>query len=109
MVETAAKAGWDADTQEHGLSSAYGWREPGGDVLNDSYRAQARAMLDAILPQVTTVAELEALALGSIVVSYNGYPFERGLDDGMCLNGEYQGTVGQFGSFFPLTVVWQPA
>lgn len=69
----------------------------------------ARAVLDAVLPQVTTAAELDALTLGTIVVSHNGYPFERAFGNAMSVGGEPAGTTdGIAAQFAPLTVVWTP-
>lgn len=82
----------------------------------------ARAVLDAILPQVTTVAELEALPYGSLLLRQpDGYETPRTLT---WRRGYYQKAGGGYaGSLFymdgmadvtvvlaagPLTVIWQP-
>lgn len=112
MVETAAKASWDADTEAHGLSRAYGWQPPGGDALNDGYRKQARIMLDAILPQVSTVAELEALPQGTVLMGMaheHGPRFARWWGDAAAINGTKWEGVDLLHYYGPLTVVWQPA
>lgn len=66
----------------------------------------ARAVLDAILPQVTTVAELEALSMGSRLVDANGDVY-RPSGSGLILSES--GTLIRIErALTPLTVVWQP-
>ena len=102
LVEQAAQAlsDWDADL-------VMGAED---NPLHDENDLDAvRAVLNTVLPQVTTVAELEALPLGSIVVSHNGYPFERSFDNEMSVGGEFKGSVTDIvNTFAPLTVVWTP-
>lgn len=60
----------------------------------------ARRLLDAILPQVTTVAELEALPEGSITVNDRGQIRRH---DGVAFQSDRDWLAAH-----PLTVVWQP-
>lgn len=112
LVERAAKAAWDADTEREGLSCYYDWQAPGGDVLNDGYRERARVILDAILPQVSTVAELEALPNTALLKSITGEVWQKSLPGWDCLSED--GTAGLYSSEAvasrgPLTIVWSPA
>lgn len=88
MVEKAARLLADYD----GLSTP--------DETDD---ARARIVLNAILPQVTTVAELEALPHLSVVLDSEGEPWTR------WLNGwTKDATSEQLSHVGPLTVVWTP-
>lgn len=76
----------------------------------------ATAVLDAVLPQVSTVAELEALPVGTLLVSpvgelvnvldWDGSKRYHSLD-GLTV-GWAEAAMDRWGSFGPLTVVWQP-
>lgn len=70
-----------------------------GSPFGASYRDDAVAFLDAILPQVSTVEELEALPDGSLLVSEVG-PVQWYGDNSADV------IFRAFGS--PLTVVWRP-
>lgn len=75
---------------------------------NDYARAEAEAVLDAILPQVTTVAERAALPVGAVVRSTAGtiaarFDAERGVVFGM--SQPFSWATLQL----PLTVLWQPS
>ena len=73
-------------------------------VLN----AMGATVLDAILPQVTTVEELEALPAGSIVIDNEDEPQTK-LSDGWWrapLGGDLD--ADQLSNYGPLTVVWTP-
>jgi hypothetical protein len=72
--------------------------------------ALAYAVVNAILPQVTTVEELEALPQGA-AVSYDGrgFPLLLRVIDGRLRNDTWFGTFEQaITELGPLTVVWQP-
>lgn len=75
------------------LDAAY----PGEYVATEA----ARAVLDAILPQVTTVAELEALPSGSLLVTPNGEPVRH-------LYAHWQTERAWLETYGTLTLVWQP-
>lgn len=112
LIEKAARAGWEADTADHGLSMHYGWQPPGGDVLNDEYRKQARVMLDAVLPQVATVEELDVLPVGSLLKADDGDVWQLSFHGGWdCLSEDGSGGLrssAQVVATGPLTVVWEP-
>lgn len=93
MVEKAARA-MLADDIAAGYASD-GWDE-GAD--RNWLLGNARAVLDAVLPQVSTVAELEALHLPaqSVLVDTGGMALIAELVE------EFDFRHG------PLTVVWQP-
>ena len=93
----------------------------GGQLQDSAYwLPEARAVLDAILPQVTTVAELEALPARSLLKGANdgdvwqcsGYRQRIGHSPWDCLSED--GTAGGYTAetvidrSAPLTVVWQP-
>jgi hypothetical protein len=117
MVEKVAAVEWKNDIGE-------AW--PPVDADNDvaeNYRRHALSVLDAILPQVTTVAELEALPHGSVVLTAAGQPFvlrSRARFDYTWIkvnevnltNREHKDSVRfrdfDFDADGPLTVVWQP-
>lgn len=73
----------------------------------------AEAVLDAILPVVTTVAELEALPNRTVVIDDRGNPWRRTDSDEM---GSFCWTSFVWGAALshslaergPLTVVWRP-
>lgn len=60
----------------------------------------AAEIIDAILPQVTTVEELEALPDSSLLVTDDGYVLQHFADQ------DPDVILRAFGT--PLTVVWQP-
>jgi hypothetical protein len=70
---------------------------------------QARSILDAVLPQVSTVDELEALPESAVIVDQIGVLWWRGHDSqhwwGMTHKGWSHADLLQRGS---LTVVWTP-
>jgi hypothetical protein len=102
MVEKAARTLWEGNAPE-----ILPWCDL-REIPKQAYRADARFVLDAVLPQVSTAAELAALAPGSIVVSHNGYPFEV-TREGLAVGGEDAGTFAFVAeTFAPLTVAWQP-
>jgi hypothetical protein len=76
------------------------------EVCQQNHRDDARKLLDAILPQVTTVEELEALPAGSVVL-VAGDPFVR-------RSWGWSTPTGHFASSWDLAnsdsppVVWQP-
>jgi hypothetical protein len=83
------------------------WRKA-TDVITGALRSPrdvpadevSRRILDAILPQVTTVEELEALPDSALLVTDDGYVLQHFAD-------QYSGVIlPAFGT--PLTVVWQP-
>lgn len=82
----------------------------GGVTSGDSYDI-AHDVLGAILPQLTTVAELEALPKGAVVVSEDGFAYEhcggRGFNGWTALGGGREKTSG-VAADAPLTVVWTP-
>lgn len=99
MIEKAARA-----SHQWGLD--FGGEYAKWDALREStrreYREEAAAVLDVLLPQVTTVEELGSLPNSNTWLASNGvHPckaphrasFWRGYN---------------FDAFGPLTVVWQP-
>ena len=74
MVEKAARAA-------HSQAYTDGQEGKNWDKLESwvrgSYRDDARAALDAILPQITTVDELEALPVGTLLKADDGDAWER--------------------------------
>lgn len=97
---------------ERGAEALAGWvneTNQGFTFTAKDFAAESAVILDAVYPTVSTAAELAALPLGSIVVSHNGYPFERSFDQEMSVGGEFAGTVDEIAAqFAPLTVVWKP-
>lgn len=76
---------------------------------NDYARAEAAAVLDAVLPQVTTVDELEALPAETIGLTGHG---EVWTTDGEGHWTEFSAGDGWWhvsNVALPLTVVWQPS
>ena len=69
----------------------------------------ARVIPDAILPQVSTVEELEALPVGAVVVAPSGAAYElRPPGTWYGLNGWQMNARHLLPGRSPLTVVWQP-
>jgi hypothetical protein len=68
----------------------------------------AEAILDAILPQITTVEELDTLPNETVLVGADGYAFR--LEDGVLFaeDGAWHppNALRESG---PLTVVWRPS
>lgn len=100
MIERAARAlaaledgqDWPSNAELGG--NLTGTRD---DEYRDAMRDTAREMLDAVLPQITTIAELEALPLRTLLIDEHG--------------GEYRIGFHAHDSIeraLPLTVVWQP-
>jgi hypothetical protein len=99
---------------------ACGCDEPG--VLDlpgvvEAQEHQAQAVLDAILPRVTTVAEIEALPAESLVMATRGaraYVFSVHAGIACSCHWENDDKHGgrsqsrHLASLAPLTVVWQP-
>lgn len=80
--------------------------ESGSVTESDSYDI-ACTVLDAILPQVATVAELEALPYGSVVLDGEfGVAYEL-TSSGWCSPGDKQ-VENLDADDLPLTVVYQP-
>lgn len=73
----------------------------GYDHRRYSHR-MAEAVIDAVLPQITTVAQLEALPVAALLVGDDGADDRR---DGWLSTIEF---TGREDLVFPLTVVWQP-
>lgn len=75
----------------------------------DEKIAQERTdqLLDAILPQVTTIEELETLPVWSGVLDRHGDHWRRG-DDGAWWRNGNPTLSGDLLGLGPLTVVWQP-
>lgn len=94
MVEKAAEA----------ISQTY---EPGGPTTAED-KSAARAVLDSVLPQVTTVAELEALPWGSVLLSQYGVAYIWYADENRFRVGNYRFTPFDALADGSLTVVWQP-
>ena len=74
---------------------------------------QAEAVLDAILPQVTTVTELPQVAIALTTPEPHGYPvgiFWMGRNAYYLNTGEVipKSTLAHLLACGPLTVVWQP-
>lgn len=82
------------------------------EELRSGNYSDAILVLDAILPQVTTVAELEALPIWSVVLFPDGAPYRKASSDrwwsstgavllayDLAAPANYEG---------PLTVVWTP-
>jgi len=93
MVETAGDAMWRDDAADAFMSTD-------GKTLDDAvgaddYRRRAKAVLNAILPQVTTVAELEALPIGTLLLKPETGQCER-------IN------EARLPYRLPLTIVWTP-
>lgn len=113
LIEKAARA-----SHQEGLSS--GTEYAAWDALRDrvrrEYRENAAAVVDAILPQVTTVEELEALPLNTKVIDAGGeawaryYLAAKGPRPLRWRNsrGGYGRTSIDIARCGPLTVVYQP-
>jgi hypothetical protein len=75
------------------------------------YDGHARAVLDVVLPQITTVEQLEALPEGA-ALSFDGLGFgmllrvSRGELRNDTWTGSFEQATAELG---PLTVVWQPS
>ena len=89
--------------------------EKGVDALvacpTTAFRDQSRAILDAVLPQVTTVEELEALPCPALLLGalVGRLPAVFRWTNGQLYyeDGSMRLTL-QASEFGPLTVVWQP-
>lgn len=68
----------------------------------------ARAVLDAVLPQVSTVEELEALPDRVVVLDAEGCPFRRRGADWYWPGSDDWYSVDEVAGCAPLTVVWRP-
>ena len=110
MVEQAAKAIHATDRRDK--YTPIDWDE----ANKDRYRIRAAAALNALLPQVTTVAELEALPFRTTVLDSDGDPWQRYY---LATSGprplrwrSAKGTYGKTSEWLakagPLTVVWTP-
>lgn len=91
--------------------------ECGCAIPGDLAESIGKSVLDAILPQVTTVAELEALPLGAKVLDQHGWIWEkytarsrgRGeLPAWRSTQGAYNMPNSHLDRQGPLTVVWTP-
>lgn len=75
-------------------------------------RCNATAVLDAILPQVTTVEELEPLPAGALLKGADGDVWKAGRSRFDCLSEDWSRGLSRAGQVIqrsaPLTVVWQP-
>lgn len=81
-------------------------------TLRQIYRREAQMVVDAILPQVTTVDELAALPEGAVVIDGNGHAWRKvNALSRWCWGawGYYtESSSAELVQFGPLTVVWQP-
>ncbi len=71
----------------------------------EHHRQRAAAVIDAALPQVTTVEELEALPIATQLVTEDGETDNAGYWAELARSSVADG-VTQY--FWPLTLVWQP-
>lgn len=76
----------------------------------ESYEDDARRVVDALLPQVTTVEELEALPPRTVVVGVRGVTWVRGDRDHFPWVGTLWGSASSHSVIesAPLLVAWQP-
>lgn len=83
----------------------------GGSPFGATYFDDAERVLDAILPQVTTVEELEALPHTTFVQGADNSLWEKGKDDWLCAQGSdgWDRVPDELlKDHGPLTVVWTP-
>lgn len=70
------------------------------------YLSDGRAVVDAILPQITTAAEFDAVPLRSVLVADNGDVLTLGYGQGWDTSGLADYWMRRHPSW---TVVWQPS
>jgi hypothetical protein len=105
MVEKAARASHQYGFDCGGVYAD--WDDLSGTV-QQQYRADAAAVLDAVLPQVSTVEELEALPAGAKVLDTAGDVYWK-LSTGRFRDLRGNDDGAEHVTFFaPLTVVWTP-
>jgi len=79
------------------------------DYQPEEFTGEAAALLDVVLPQVTTVAELEALPMHTVLIGTDGYVYSPRRNEFSCLTLETSANpeivLDKFG---PLTIVWRP-
>lgn len=90
MIEKAARAI---------ATSQYGESVLDIEAARTTWIAAATCALDAILPQVTTVEELKAVRIGSVLMTEGGHCFRWDAPRKVSMVLKVYG---------PLTVVWQP-
>lgn len=90
MVSAAAEVMWDNNPEEV-------------DTMTT-----ARLVLDAVLPQVSTVAELEALPVGALVVASDGESWKLESGEWWEHSRLVAASASYLATLTPLTVVWQP-
>ena len=86
------------------------------DALRESvrrdYRSEAADVVDALLPQVTTVEELEALPSHTVIVTPEGGPLEKMQTKWLHMGALWASTAAEVVECSrergPLTVVWKP-
>jgi hypothetical protein len=114
MVEKAARA-----EHQHGLDvgSEHAAWDGLREVVREQYRGNARAILDAVLPQLSTVAELETLPQAAVLIGKDGMAITVGLggkdmETVRCYryaNGRREYSARRvMHEYSALTVVWQP-